>query len=101
MSTIFHLTTKADWDLAIENGVYTAPALKEEGFIHCCHENQVEEILSKYYVDKKDVVCLKIETDKLTSQYVFEWSPSLEQTFPHIYGPINIDPVDSIIEYND
>jgi uncharacterized protein (DUF952 family) len=100
MSTIFHITTKADWESAKINGFYVAPALKEEGFIHCCHENQVEDILSKYYTDRKDILCLKIETEKLTSQYIFEWSPSLEQTFPHVYGPINIDAVESVIEYS-
>ena len=100
MSTIFHISSKADWELAKINGFYVAPALKEEGFIHCCQENQVEDILSKYYTDRKDILCLRIETDKLTSQYIFEWSPSLEQTFPHVYGPINIDAVESVIEYS-
>lgn len=98
MSLIFHITTKADWDLAKQIGSYVAPALKEEGFIHCCHENQVDDILNKYYSGRKDVVCLHIETDKLKSQFIFEWSPSLEQTFPHVYGPINIDAVEKIVD---
>jgi uncharacterized protein (DUF952 family) len=100
MSTIFHITSKADWELAKKNGFYEAPALKEEGFIHCCNENQVEDILGKYYSNRIDIIGLKIETEKLTSQYIFEWSPSLEQTFPHVYGPINIDAVESVIDYS-
>lgn len=100
MSIIYHITSKADWESAKQSGSYVAPALKEEGFIHCCHENQLEYIRSKYYSDRKDLVCLQIETEKLSSQYVFEWSPSLEQTFPHVYGPINIDAVESVVDYN-
>jgi uncharacterized protein (DUF952 family) len=36
---------------------------------------------------------LIIDTTKLTSRYVQEWSPSIRDTFPHIYGPINLDAV--------
>ena len=100
MSTIIHITSKAEWEAAKTRGFYAAPALKEEGFIHCCNENQVEDILSKYYSDRKEIIGLKVETEKLTSQYIFEWSPSLEQTFPHVYGPINLDAVESVIDYS-
>lgn len=96
MSKIYHITTAADWKKATETGSYIAPALKEEGFIHCCEESQVDYIREKYYSNTSELVKLCIETDKLTSQFVFEWSPSLEQTFPHIYGPINLDAVESV-----
>jgi len=33
------------------------------------------------------------DTRVLRSQLVYEWSTRLEQTFPHIYGPINTDAV--------
>ena len=98
MSLIYHITTKSDWAQAQSNGSYEAPALKEEGFIHCCEAAQVEHIISKYYSEKTDLLKLVIDTEKLTSQLVFEWSPSLEETFPHIYGPINLDAVVSAEE---
>ena len=96
MSRIYHITTSVEWKKAQDTGAYIAPALKEEGFIHCCEEAQVGYIKDLYYKNETDLVKLCIDTEKLTSQFVFEWSPSLEQTFPHIYGPINIDAVDSV-----
>ena len=98
MSKIYHITTSREWQKAKETGAYVAPALNEEGFIHCCDENQVDFIKEKYYSNSSDLVKLRIDTEKLTSQFVFEWSPSLEQTFPHVYGPINVDAVEVVEE---
>lgn len=98
MSKIYHITTSSEWQKAKETGAYVAPALKEEGFIHCCDENQVDFIKEKYYSNSSSLVKLRIDTEKLTSQFVFEWSPSLEQTFPHVYGPINVEAVEGVEE---
>ena len=98
MSKIYHITTNSEWQKAKETGLYIAPALKEEGFIHCCDENQVDFIKEKYYSKSTDLIKLCIETSKLTSQFVFEWSPSLEQTFPHVYGPIDVEAVERVEE---
>ena len=93
MPIIYHVTTAEDWNLAREKGAYESPSLKTEGFIHCSEENQVQGVLERFFADKKDLVKLVIDTDKLTSRYVQEWSSSMLDTFPHIYGPINIDAV--------
>ena len=98
MGLIYHITTKAQWQEAQKNGAYASPALNEEGFIHCSEREQVRDIKSRFYAGKQDLVLLTINTDMLTSQLVFEWSPSVEQTFPHIYGPINIDAVVEVTE---
>jgi uncharacterized protein (DUF952 family) len=39
-----------------------------------------------------------IDTDKLISRFVFEWSPSTEDTFPHVYGTINVDAVVDVVD---
>lgn len=96
MTNIYHLTTKLDWEHARTRGEHVAPSLKEEGFIHCCLEEQMPEILSRYYQDQSDVIALRIDTSRLESMLVYEWSPSLAQTFPHVYGPINIDSVTEV-----
>lgn len=91
MPLIYHITTESDWNKAKGEGLYIAPSLKDEGLIHCCEQEQISGILSKYYQGKMDVMILTIHTELLRSQLVYEWSPSLEATFPHIYGPINTD----------
>ena len=93
MGLIYHITTREAWTNASETGFYATPSLKEEGFIHCSELSQVEDIKSRFYAGVQDLVLLTIDTDRLTSQLIFEWSPSVQNTFPHIYGPINVDAV--------
>ena len=97
MPIIYHVTTAAEWNSAQEKGFYEAASLKTEGFIHCSEEHQVAGVLERYFNNKTGLVKLAIDTSKLTSRYVQEWSPSIRDTFPHIYGPINTDAVIDII----
>lgn len=55
------------------------------------------EILRLYYQGASDVIALRIDTSRLESMLVYEWSPSLAQTFPHVYGPINVDSVTEVL----
>lgn len=96
MATIYHITTRGQWLDAVAKGQYEAASLADEGFIHCSEENQISGVLERYFSEKSDLVKLKIQTELLTSPFYFEWSPSLEATFPHIYGPINLDAVSSV-----
>lgn len=93
MATIFHITSKSEWEGAKKKGTYEAVSLKEEGFIHCSQPGQVAGVLERYFKGKTGLVKLEIDTDKLKSQLIYEWSPSIADTFPHIYGPINLDAV--------
>jgi len=97
MPVIFHVTTAEEWNAAKTKGSYEHPSLNEEGFIHCSQDNQVPGVLERYFAGKKDLVKLVIDTDKLTSKYIFDWSPSTEDTFPHVYGPINAEAVIDVI----
>lgn len=93
MPIIYHIAFKEAWDEARKKGYYDHPSLKEEGFIHCSQENQVSGVLERYFPGKTGLVKLVIDTEKLTSKYVFDWSPSTQDTFPHIYGPVNLEAV--------
>jgi uncharacterized protein (DUF952 family) len=97
MPIIYHVTTAAEWNAAKENGFYEAPSLQDEGFIHCSQDHQVGGVLERYYAGKTDLVKLVIDTDKLTSKFVFDWSPSTQDTFPHVYGTINTGAVTEVI----
>jgi uncharacterized protein (DUF952 family) len=97
MPIIYHITTAEEWKTAEQEGFYEAPSLKSEGFIHCSEENQIAGVLERYFEGQTDLVKLVIDTDKLKSRYVQEWSPSIRDTFPHIYGPINLDAVEEVV----
>jgi uncharacterized protein (DUF952 family) len=93
MSLIYHVTTTTEWETAKQKGFYESLALKEEGFIHCSEERQVESVLTRYFSNKSNLVKLRIDTDKLNSQLIYDWSNAIEDTFPHVYGNINLDAV--------
>jgi uncharacterized protein (DUF952 family) len=99
MPIIYHITTDSTWNNAREIGVYTVPSLKEEGFIHCSQQNQLADVKQRYFEGRNDLLLLSIDTDKLTSPFIFEWSPSVQDTFPHVYGPINVDAVVEVVPY--
>jgi uncharacterized protein (DUF952 family) len=96
MAIIYHLTTEPEWKQAQQKGHYESVSLAEEGFIHCSEERQIPGVLERYFKGKDHLVKLSIETDKLTSPLYYDWSPSIEDTFPHIYGPINLDAVTAV-----
>lgn len=93
MSVIYHITTASEWEEARRKGAYEAESLKKEGFIHCSEERQIPDILKRFYSHESGLVKLSIDTDKLTSRLIYNWSNAVEDTFPHIYGPINLDAV--------
>jgi uncharacterized protein (DUF952 family) len=93
MPIIYHVTTRDAWEDASKKGFYEHPSLKAEGFIHCSEENQVAGVLERYFSGQTGLVKLVIDTDKLSSNYIQEWSSSTLDTFPHVYGSINSDAV--------
>lgn len=100
MSYIFHITTKQEWEDSKQKGSYSAASLAIEGFIHCSHQEQLKGVMERYFAGKTGLIKLVIDTDKLSSKFIHEWSPSTQDTFPHIYGPINFDAVVEVITIN-
>ena len=98
MAIIYHVTTKQEWNDANKKGFYTAPSLETEGFIHTSEVQQVAGVLQRYYQGKTDLIKLVINTEKLTSELKYELAPSVNENFPHIYGPINLDAVIDVME---
>ena len=97
MPIIYHVTTADAWNAAKEKGYYEHPSLVAEGFIHCSQEHQVAGVLERYFEGQSGLLKLLIDTDRLTSRYVFDWSPTTADTFPHVYGPINLDAVTEVV----
>jgi len=98
MATIYHLTTREEWQQAQKKGRYEATSLGEEGFIHASEERQIPGVMQRYFQGRSGLIKLVIDTAKLTAPLYYDWSPSLEDTFPHIYGPINLDAVTGVEE---
>ncbi len=97
MAIIYHVTGKEQWEQALKQGFYTDPSLEKENFIHCSEAGQVEGVLQRYFYGRTDLVKLVIDTEALTSPLKYELAPSINQEFPHVYGPINLDAVIEVV----
>ena len=95
---IYHVTTKAQWQKAIDAGYFEEPSLHTEGFIHNSTKEQVAGVLERYYKNKTDLVLLHIEEANLTATLKYELAASVNEMFPHIFGVINIDAVTKITD---
>jgi len=90
---IYHVVTANQWQLALEQGFYSADSLITEGFIHASKEEQVKGVLDRYYQNIPDLLLLHIDETKLTAELKYELAPSVNESFPHIYGRLNINAV--------
>lgn len=93
MAIIYHVTTRREWQDARAKGYYEAPSLASEGFIHCSEEGQVRGVLERYFKGQHDLLKLVIDTDRLQHRLQYDMAPSVDEAFPHVYGPINLDAV--------
>jgi uncharacterized protein (DUF952 family) len=93
---IFHVATAADWVAARASGSYTTSTigvtLEEEGFIHAARGDQWEDVRRRYYADVTEpLVLLVIDVARLRAPW--RQDPVGDDTYPHVYGPIDTDAV--------
>jgi len=96
---VYHITTAADWQKALDFGNYRAASLVTEGFIHCSTRDQVVGTANRLFRDREDLVLLVIDSRKLDAPLTFENLEGGEQQFPHIYGPLNLDSVSAVVPF--
>jgi uncharacterized protein (DUF952 family) len=106
INLILHITSKIEWLVAQQRGEYVASSLQTEGFIHCSTENQVLHVANAFYRGRTDLVLLKLDEAKLKPE--LKWEPpagtpapgiSDSDKFPHIFGPINLTAVASVLDF--
>lgn len=94
MEKLFHITTQKDWEIAVEVGIYKADSLSTEGFIHCSTDKQVAKVANLFYKDIPNLMLLAINPEKVNAE--IKWEIADGDTFPHIYGAISIDAIESV-----
>ena len=97
---IYHVTTQKEWEQAQVKNEYKPAGYEQDGFIHCSIERQVAGVLDRFYRGQSDLVKLKIEKAKVQRPVLFELAQDLDELFPHIYGPLNLDSVVEVIKIN-
>ena len=101
MAELFHITDRALWERAVLVGEHRMSTrdvtLEQEGFIHCSLPHQLRGVAERYYADAGDLVVLVIDDGRLTAPVRYEQPAHGADEFPHIYGPVPVDAVTSVI----
>jgi uncharacterized protein (DUF952 family) len=103
---ILHITSKQDWSDAQARGEYIAPSLATEGFIHFSTDKQAIHVANAFYRGHSDLVLLVVDESRLKPELKWE-APAGPPTdtiskadlFPHLYGPLNLDAVTSVLDF--
>ena len=95
---IYHIVSDINWQTAVRQGYYEAASLLTEGFIHTSKKEQVAAVLERYYQQQTGLLLLHIDETKLTAPLKYEWAPSVNEDFPHIYGRLNMEAVVNVEE---
>ncbi|HET6165708.1 MAG TPA: DUF952 domain-containing protein [Marmoricola sp.] len=95
---IYHVALASDWAVAQRTGEYAVStlgrSLSEEGFIHASRADQWAGVLARFYADVTDpLVLLVVDRRLLRSEVRDEAVPDSDETFPHVYGPIDVGAV--------
>jgi uncharacterized protein (DUF952 family) len=84
---IYHITEKTYFDNQIVSGEYFSPTFDTEKFIHLSTKNQVKATLDRYYLGKKGLILLEIDSEKIKTNLKYELASNGE-LFPHLYAPL-------------
>jgi len=88
---IYLLSSKAEYDNALNKGVLVRDSLETEGFIHASPKSELTRVANKYYKDTVDPLILVVDKSKVTAE--IKWEPATGGLYPHIYGPLNVDAI--------
>jgi uncharacterized protein (DUF952 family) len=99
MALIYHITSAQAWQAAQVSGAYRADSLDREGFIHASMRDQVMATANRYYRGLTDLVLLEIDEEVVKPEVRYEIA-TVGETFPHIYGPLNLDAVVRVVPFD-
>jgi len=95
---ILHITQRKQWEQAKSDGKYLGDTLSSQGFIHCSTPNQIIKVANALFKGQKELVLLCIDSAKVKAEIRYE-SIEGNEKYPHIYGPLNIDSVIKVLDF--
>jgi uncharacterized protein (DUF952 family) len=98
VSVILHIAKIEQWEKAMIEGVYRGDTLDSQGFIHCSTPQQTVKVANALFLAQKGLVILCIAANKVQSEVRYEGAGS-EELYPHIYGPLNINAVIKVADF--
>ncbi|MFN0200305.1 MAG: DUF952 domain-containing protein [Bacteroidia bacterium] len=95
---IYHIADIAAWEHALLSTHYSHPTLASEGFIHCSTEAQLVNTMNRHFAEQTELLVLTIVEKFVRTKLKWEES-SHNETFPHIYGRIPLEAVETISKW--
>lgn len=96
---IWHITTAEACSAAERQGIYRAPSLESEGFIHFSTVEQLLGVVNDFYPGQKNLVLLGIDPALVMAEIRFEDCYDTGQEFPHMYGEIPVEAVVQVLDF--
>lgn len=84
---------KSYYEKIKDRSIFGESLICDEGSIHACFKEQFHLIAPRFKGSEENYIVMEIDTDRLISEVRLEFSSSLKQDFPHIYGRINKEAV--------
>ncbi|TGB14542.1 DUF952 domain-containing protein [Streptomyces sp. MZ04] len=103
---IYHAVPLSDWS-ALPDRPYAPASLAEEGFVHCSPDDATTlAVVNAFYRNApRPLLVLCLDEDRLTARVEREAAapappPGVAEgtLFPHVFGPVNRDAVERILE---
>ena len=93
----YHLIPTAIWESVQGATSYTPEAYEADGFIHCTNGiDQMVQVANWFYTaDTRPFKVLVLDVKAVNADVRYDDD---QQTFPHIYGPLNLDSVVGVLE---
>ncbi|GAA3796099.1 DUF952 domain-containing protein [Streptomyces phyllanthi] len=103
---IYHVVPLAEWD-ADPDRPYAPASLAEDGFVHCsADERTTLAVVNAFYRSApRPLLALLLDEERLTAR--LEWEapvpvppPGVAEgtSFPHVFGPLDRDAVERVLE---
>ena len=88
----YHLAIVEEWEAQKSGDSYIPGAYEADGFIHCTDGlDLLTNVANMFYEGSADArTILVLDVSKIESEIKYE---DPDQTFPHIYGPLNTSAV--------
>jgi len=84
---IFKIVPRAEWEAA--GDFYDGSAHdRADGFLHFSTGPQLAETLRLYYAGRDDLMLVAVDAAALGAALKYEHSPSRNEDFPHLFGPL-------------
>jgi uncharacterized protein (DUF952 family) len=98
-AVIVHITARPAWEMARASGWLLPPSLAVDGFIHFSEVDQIVAVANAAFSGQGDLVLLCVATDRVEAPLKYESSDAGGESFPHLYGALNLDAVVAVVPF--